>query len=338
MKVLIVLSCMLATAFAAKLTLHSHLDYQWDEWKNKFGKLYYDENDETVRRNVWEKNMQFVDMHNREARQGKHSFTVGMNQFADMTNEEFVKMFLSTTRTPNAKGCNSSSIYVMDKNYGELPTEVDWRTKGYVTGVKNQGQCGSCWAFSTTGSIEGQHFKATGQLVSLSEQNLMDCSKPEGDFSCEGGLMDYAFDYVIDNGGIDTEASYPYLATDESVCKFSKRNIGATISGCYDVKPTGDEHALEKAVAHIGPVSIAIDASRQSFQLYQSGVYSDPECSSTQLDHGVLAVGYGVEGGKDYWIVKNSWGATWGMQGYIKMERNNNNMCGVATSASYPQV
>nr|XP_039258208.1 procathepsin L-like [Styela clava] len=343
MKIFIVLSCFVAVSLAGVLTMTKEtVDDEWNMWKEKFNKFYYDEKDEAVRQYIWQKNKEYITSHNKRADNGEHSYRLGMNKFADLDSNEFAKMFLGYRNASDDKKraveCKKSSIFVSSNNYAPLAHHVDWRTKGYVTPVKDQGQCGSCWAFSTTGSLEGQHFKATGKLVSLSEQNLMDCSKPEGDFSCEGGLMDYAFDYIIENGGIDTEASYPYEASDESTCKFAKRSVGATMTSCVDVTPRQSEDALRKAVATIGPVSVAIDASQPSFQLYASGVYDEPNCSSTQLDHGVLAVGYGTEDGNAYWIVKNSWGPNWGDHGYIKMSRDKNNQCGIATSASYPVV
>ncbi|CAB4015545.1 cathepsin L1-like [Paramuricea clavata] len=256
-----------------------------------------------------------------------------MNHLGDYTTLEFRHILLGTKY--NHKLERSGSTYLPPSNV-KLNSSVDWRKSGYVTGVKNQGQCGSCWAFSTTGSLEGQHFKKTGNLVSLSEQNLVDCSKSYGNNGCEGGLMDDAFRYIKANNGIDTEASYPYTAEDGS-CHFSASNVGATCTGYVDVTK-GSEADLKSAAGTVGPISVAIDASHFSFQFYHSGVYNEPSCSTTQLDHGVLVVGYGTDSGQDYWIVKNSWGASWGKEGYIWMTRNDNNQCGIATSASYPLV
>lgn len=182
----------------------------------------------------------------------------------------------------------------------QIPDSVDWRDKGYVTPVKDQGQCGSCWAFSAVASLEGQHFKATGKLVSLSEQNLVDCSGKFGNQGCSGGLMDQAFAYIKANKGIDTEASYPYKAVD-SRCKFNPKTVGATVTGFTDI-PLGDEDALTKAIATVGPISVAIDASHDSFQLYSSGIYNEPDCSSEALDHGVTAVGYGSNSDGDFYM------------------------------------
>ena len=218
----------------------------------------------------------------------------------------------------------------------DLPEEVDWRAHGAVTDVKDQGRCGSCWAFSTTGSLEGQHFRKTGKLVSLSEQNLVDCSFKFGNKGCGGGLMDNAFRYIKANGGIDTEQSYPYDGVEEQ-CHYNPRNIGATDKGFVDIT-SGDEESLKAAVATKGPVSVAIDASHPTFQFYSTGIYNEPECNPQMLDHGVLVVGYGSIQEGDYWTVKNSWSTKWGDQGYIKMSRNKNNQCGIASVASYPVV
>jgi cathepsin L len=261
-----------------------------------------------------------------------------MNKYGDQLNHEFTRR-MNGYRMDLRNGTEGRRLlgatFLVPEHF-TAPKEVDWRTKGYVTPVKDQGQCGSCWSFSATGALEGQHMRKSGKLVSLSEQNLVDCSKDEGNEGCNGGLMDQAFDYIKKNKGIDTEKSYPYEGVDNS-CRFKKKAIGADDIGFFDV-PSGDEDALMKAVASVGPVSVAIDASHESFQFYSSGVYVEKKCNSEQLDHGVLVAGYGTEDGKDYWLVKNSWGPNWGDGGFIKMARNANNQCGIATQASYPLV
>jgi KDEL-tailed cysteine endopeptidase len=238
---------------------------------------------------------------------------------------------------------------------------VDWRAAGGVTGVKDQGQCGSCWAFSTTGSIEGANFVVNNQLTSLSEQELIDCDRSGNDRGCNGGLMDYAYEWIISNGGIDTEKDYPYTATD-TVCDDTKEHTVAVAVGSFEDVPPNNEAALKKA-ATMQPVSIAIAASGLPFQLYSHGVFNG-SCSN-QLDHGVLIVGYDTdaETGQEYWIVKNSWGAVWGEQGacprylcrglgahadlgapftagFIRMAMNHGTagLCGLAMVPSYPVV
>jgi len=304
----------------------------WDSFKNFHGKIYHDAAEELYRREVYFENLKIVEEHNKLHAAGKTSFTLAVNRFADMSSNEFTSRMngFSNEKRPKFYGD-------FDKLRGSiLPAAVDWRDAGLVTPVKDQGQCGSCWAFSATGSVEGQHAVATGKLLSLSEQQLVDCSAAYDNWGCGGGLMDSAFAYIRDVGGIESEGDYVYTAMDGN-CEFNVKKEVANITGFVDV-PHGDELALQKAVALIGPVSIGIDAGHASFQLYESGIYYEPECSSEYLDHGVLAVGYGSENGTDFWIVKNSWAGTWGDQGYIKMIRNKDNNCGVASAASFPTV
>jgi len=304
-----------------------HQGEEWRLFKAVHNKQYTSEAEEALRAHIYLDNKNKVEQHNAEYLAGEHTFTLALNQFADMLTSEVSAQMNGFRR---AASNNTVMMYRADVS---VPDTVDWRDKGYVTPPKNQGQCGSCWAFSTTGSLEGQHFAKTGKLVSLSEQQLVDCSKKNS--GCSGGLMDLAFDYIKENG-IEAEKTYPYKHRDET-CKFAKSKVVATVTGHVDVA-TQDESALQQAVATIGPISVAIDASHFSFQLYSGGVYYEKRCSSTQLDHGVLAVGYGTDDGKDYWLVKNSWGASWGLSGYIKMTRNKKNNCGIATQASYPTV
>ncbi|XP_045613844.1 procathepsin L-like [Procambarus clarkii] len=319
MKVTILLLCGLALA-AAHPT--------WEEFKAKYGRKYKNSEEENHRKSVFQTNLQFIVKFSKE----NSTHNVAMNEFGDMTNEEFNKRMNgyvpSSSREANT---------VFSPQTRVLPAAVDWRTSGYVTPVKNQLQCGSCWAFSATGSLEGQQFRKSGKLVRLSEQQLVDCAggvyQNQG---CNGGLMNYAFNYLKAYGS-DSEASYPYVGV-QGTCKFSASNIAARVTGYVNVA-SQSESALMTAIATVGPISVAIDAGHSSFQFYSGGVYYEPTCSSTKLNHGVLAVGYGTDtSGKAYYIVKNSWGTTWGSAGYILMARNRNNNCGIATAASYPTV
>ncbi|KAG8265836.1 hypothetical protein J6590_085391 [Homalodisca vitripennis] len=290
--------------------------------------------EEENRKNIFLENLQFVREHNEKFENGEVTFDVEINKFSDLTTEEFVTM-MNGYKRPVVHERTGDAFD--DSENVKLPKNVDWRKKGAVTEVKDQGFCGAGWAFSATGSLEGQQYLKSKKLVSLSEQNLMDCSNAEGNFGCLGGQMDFAFSYVQTNKGIDTEASYPYQGGSGN-CRYNPKNKGATVTGYVDIT-TGSENDLQKAVATIGPISVAIDAQHTSFKHYKSGVYKNPDCSSTDVNHGVLAVGYSAaKKGGAYWLVKNSLGSNWGMNGYVMMARNHNNMCGIATMASYPKV
>jgi cathepsin L len=332
MKSLIIL-CVLFISGHCFPTSNSKFDESWSLFRRVFEKKYFSNEEEIHRRQIWEENVAMIHQHNLEFDLGMHNYTLEINQFGDMTNEEFRKQMngfkMDLKNQPNQIDRHT---FLAPSNV-ILPDSVDWRPKGYVTPIKDQGQCGSCWAFSTTGALEGQHFAKTSQLVSLSEQNLVDCSLNLG---CDGGNQDLAFHYIKSHGGIDTESTYPYDAK-RHLCHFDPKNIGATLTGYVRIKKD-NETDLQAAIATIGPIAVSIDASQSSFQFYSSGVYNEPHCSTRKLDHAVLAVGYGTLNSTDYYIVKNSWGTNWGSQGYILMSRNKQNQCGIATSASYPLV
>jgi len=275
---------------------------------------------------VFKTNYDFVQAHNA----ANHTWGVELNKFADLTSAEF-KIMYNGYKPELRRGERTEAKTLADLRIGAYPSgSLNWVQKGAVTGVKDQGQCGSCWAFSSTGSIEGAVFLKHGHLTSLSEQQLVDCSTSYGNAGCNGGLMDSAFKYVQANG-LCLESAYPYTARD-GACKSSScaPSTDSKITGYKDVTHT--ENALGAAV-DITPVSIAIEADQSGFQLYKSGVFCGT--CGTSLDHGVLAVGYGDEGTSPYWLVKNSWGTSWGEAGYIRICRNANK-CGLSNEPSYP--
>ncbi|XP_041323322.1 cathepsin S-like [Pyrgilauda ruficollis] len=308
------------------------LDRHWELWKKSYGKEYHPQED-FLRRLTWEKNLWLVTLHNLEHSLGLRSYMLGMNHLGDMTSEEVAASLTRLQIRPRPR--RNSAFPAQFRPLGDIPEELDWRDKGCVTEVKNQGACGSCWAFSAVGALEAQVKLKTGNLVSLSAQNLVDCSGMYGNKGCAGGFMTEAFQYIIDNGGIESEESYPYTAQN-GTCHYNASARAASCSRFLEL-PEGDEAALRDAVATVGPVAVAIDATRPSFFLYRSGVFDDPQCSQ-EVNHGVLVVGYGSLENKEYWLVKNSWGVHFGDAGYIRMARNASNLCGIASYASYPLI
>ncbi|CAH6796034.1 Testin [Phodopus roborovskii] len=309
------------------------LDGEWHKWKTKHGKTY-DMNEENLRRAVWEKNLKVIEKHNWEYLAGKHDFTMAMNAFGDLNHTEFRKRMTGFRRQRIKRG----HIF-QDHLFLSVPKHVNWREQGYVTPVKNQGHCASSWAFSATGALEGQMFRKTRKLTPLSEQNLLDCMGFNVTGGCSGGFTQYAFQYVMDSGGLAAEESYPYTGRGTK-CRYQAENSAANVKDFVQIPR--HEEALMKAVAKVGPISVAVDASHISFQFYESGIYYEPQCRRVHLNHAVLVVGYGFEGeqsdGNSYWLVKNSWGEEWGMKGYMKIAKDWNNHCGIATHATYPIV
>ncbi|GFP79473.1 cysteine proteinase 3 [Phtheirospermum japonicum] len=293
----------------------------------RYGKSY--ENAEEIQRRfqIFSENLKMIRSHNRKGL----SYTMGVNAFTDMTWDEFQK-----TRLGAAQNCSATTRGNHKLTDVILPESKDWRTTGIVSPIKDQGHCGSCWTFSTTGALEAAYAQAFGKGISLSEQQLVDCAGAFNNFGCNGGLPSQAFEYIKYNGGLETEDAYPYTGKN-GACKFTSENVGIQVLDSVNIT-LGAEDELKHAVAFARPVSVAFEVVN-GFRAYKDGVYTSNTCGSSPMDvnHAVLAVGYGVENGIPYWLIKNSWGAAWGDNGYFKMEMGKN-MCGVATCASYPVV
>jgi len=304
-----------------------NIPYLFHHYQNDYSKQYsideYNHRYENFANNV---------KHIFELHEKHPTYKIGLNEYSDLSFEEFRRTHNNTNQYHLYSSPCSTTDYATGLN---VPDSIDWREQNAVTPVKNQGQCGSCWAFSTTGAVEGAYAISTGELVSLSEQELVDCSTTYGNNGCNGGSMDNGFMFSQDNG-LCKEESYPYTGEDGS-CKTCTPVV--KISSCSNVEQQ-NEQALIEAVAQ-RPVSVAIEADTQVFQLYSGGVLTSKMCG-TNLDHGVLIVGYGEEDDVPYWLVKNSWGANWGENGYVKIARSNSTngdgVCGIAMMPSYPVV
>ena len=295
-------------------------DYKFMEFVSTHGRSYATKAEFEFRSKIFKNKLAEIEEYNAS----QNTSRVGINQFADRTAAEMKKM---NGYKPVAN--KTSNVVVLSEE--GLADSVDWRTKGAVTPVKNQGQCGSCWAFSTTGSVEGAMFIKTGSLQSYSEQQLVDCSGSYGNMGCNGGLMDNAFQYIEKNP-LELESAYPYTARD-GTCQYVSSKGSGLVANYADVTPNSPSQ-LTAAIAK-APVSVAIEADQIAFQMYTSGVIT--KGCGQNLDHGVLAVGYGTDAtAGPYFIVKNSWGASWGNKGYVNIGAGSSNVCGILSAASYP--
>lgn len=327
-------------------SLHS----EFFAWTKEHSKTYETEDETKLRLGIWKQNNAFIEAHN--SKQPAPSYTLGHNQFSDLTLDEYQEFnklgsyspgLMTPFRARSDEPVATATKLRKNRRLQDVPDSVDWVEKGAIVPVKNQGMCGSCWAFSAIVAIEGAHFLDTGNLTSLSEQELVDCDKL--DMGCGGGLMDNAFLFDENSTGICSEEDYPYKMHRRWLKGCGSENGECTpvehtrVKSFIDVENSVD--ALVQAISQ-QPVSVAIEADQQSFQFYKSGVFDDPSCGEA-LDHGVAAVGYGTsEDGKDYFKVRNSWGSSWGDEGYILMSRSTeyqvNGTCGILSFASMPML
>ncbi|XP_031398509.1 senescence-specific cysteine protease SAG39-like [Punica granatum] len=301
------------------------------QWMTKYGRMYVSDVEREKRFEIFKSNVEFIESFNRE---GNKTYWLGINEFADLSNEEFRAYWNGYKVSSSSRQYKKSPFKYENKT--AVPSSIDWRKKEAVTPIKDQGECGCCWAFSTVAAMEGITKITTGKLIPLSVQELVDCDTKGENRGCQGGLMDNAFEFIIQNKGLTTEAHYPYEGVDGTCNTMKAASRAASITSYEDV-PANNESALLKAVAN-QPVSVAIDASGSDFQFYAGGFFTG-ECG-TELNHGVTAVGYGTDDdGTKYWLVKNSWGTGWGEEGYIRMARDvdvKEGLCGIAMRASYP--
>lgn len=291
---------------------------EFKNWMAQHNKAYKTAEEFLHRFKIFKDNMAYIHVHNRQG----NTYTLGATEFADMNHEEFEALMSRPLPQRLSRPSRSPTAAVIAES-------VDWREAGAVTPVKNQKSCGSCWSFSTTGAVEGAHFIKTGELVSLSEQQLIDCSKDYGNDGCGGGLMEYGFNYAIAEG-LEAEDEYGYTASDGK-CKYDATKANVFISDYVHVR--ANDQALAEAL-NVGPVSVAIEATQAVFQFYKSGVIQASACGA-RLNHGVLVVGYTP----DYWIIKNSWGALWGEQGFVRLQRDTSirpGACGILLDSTYP--
>jgi len=344
------LTCVCSIPSIKNLYVEDILHNDFINWKSNFNKYYYDK-EHNERFVIFKNNIDFINKHNKLYENGVESFYMNINQFTDMSNLEFsykmngYKEYLKNTTLKNYYGINIGNKCT-HYNITDIPDSIDWRQQNAVTEIKNQGQCGSCWSFSTTGALEGAWKVAGNGIISLSEEELVQCDKKH-DNGCNGGIMENAYEWVIKNGGITTEKNYPYTSGNgiNGKCNYNKSMHHVVTITDYCELNHNDEKDLEKALVQ-QPIAVGIEADKKSFQFYSGGIFPAIKCGS-KLDHGVLAFGYGIDNKKNmkYWIVKNSWGESWGDNGYIKLEKDPSkkhhkkiSTCGIAKAASYPVV
>lgn len=302
---------------------------EWISFKRAFKRNYGNFSEEMKRAKIFHENLETIEKHN----QGNFTFKMGINNFADLTFDEFSKMN-AMSDTFDVTDADDSEVFEAPENLS-IPESFDWRSYNFVTPVKDQKDCGSCYAFAAIGAVEGQILKKSGKLLSLSEQEIIDCANSNATFGCEGGFLFGVFNYIEQNRGISLEKYFPFTGIKNS-CKTDKNKITVKLKGRVDLS-SNDEDLLQKALLSVGPIAVLIDIDHESFMRYESGIYYEPNCTDN-TNHAALLVGYGTENGIDYWTLKNSYSISYGEKGFLRLARNQNNHCGIASFATFPLI
>ncbi|XP_046868985.1 procathepsin L isoform X3 [Drosophila willistoni] len=301
---------------------------EFETYKKINNKSYYRVYDKLRSLEAFNENCKLVNDHNKLYKYGDRNFTLGTNALADLNTDAYLKRYLRLIRSQRNTSTEDMKEVVGMSHLENVPDSFDWRKKGFTTLAHNQQNCGSCYAFSIAESIEGQIFKRTGKLLSLSVQQIVDCSISFGNQGCTGGSLRNTLRYLQATGGLMRSSDYKYVSKKEK-CQFVG-DLAVTNVSSWAILPAHNENAIEAAVAHIGPVAVSINAAPKTFQLYSHGIYDDLSCSSASVNHAMLIVGYG----KDFWILKNWWGEIWGESGYMRI-RKGINLCAISNYAAY---
>nr|XP_034189227.1 cathepsin L1 [Osmia lignaria]XP_034189228.1 cathepsin L1 [Osmia lignaria]XP_034189230.1 cathepsin L1 [Osmia lignaria] len=310
--------------------ISAKLDEYWNSYKARYNKSYSG-SEENDRRTTWEENLVTIYKHNMMAAAGHHSYTLRDNHMADLATRQYIREMVKLMPSRKRRVSTKDMVGAVLHDPRRVPLQFDWRDIGFLTRPENQRDCGSCYAYSIAGSIQGQIFKKTGILIPLSEQQLIDCSTSTGNLGCSGGSLRNTLRYLEKAKGLMSQAHYPYKGK-QGRCRFQEDLSVVNITS-WAVLPARDEKALEAAVATIGPIAASVNASPKTFQLYHNGVYDDEVCSSDMVNHAMLIVGYT----RTEWILKNWWGDGWGENGYMRLAKNKNR-CGIANYAAYAKV
>ncbi|XP_017155366.1 cathepsin L1 [Drosophila miranda] len=307
------------------------INNEFEQFKKINNKTYSRNFDETRSLKAFEVNYKIIKDHNKNYQDGQTTFRLATNIMADMSTEGYLKNFLRLLKSQSNVADDNIAEIVGSSQMTNIPESLDWRRKGFTTPSQNQQSCGSCYAFSIAESIEGQIFKRTGKILSLSEQQIVDCSVSHGNQGCTGGSLRNTLKYLQSTGGIMRSDDYKYVSK-KGKCQFVSDLSVVNITS-WAILPVNNEQAIQAAVAHIGPIAVSINATPRTFQLYSDGVYDDASCVSTSVNHAMLVIGFG----KDFWILKNWWGDRWGESGYMRLKKGIN-LCGIANYAAYAIV